>query len=650
MPTISGFEQLYETNFLEYSSYVIKDRAIPEINDGLKPVQRRILHSLKEMDDGKYHKVANVVGNTMKYHPHGDASINGALVTLANKGYFIDRQGNFGNLMTGDPASAPRYIEARLTDLAREVLFKQELTVMAESYDGRNQEPVCFPAKVPVLLLQGADGIAVGMSTRILPHNFNELLKAQIAILKKQPFTILPDFPSGGIADIREYEEGNGRVRCRARIVQKDERRLLIRELPFGTTTDSLIQSVEQAAKQGKIKISSIEDYTSNKVEIEITFQRGAVAKKALPALYRFTDCEVSLSVNLITIREGLPAELTVPEVLHHNTMRLRENLKRELELELGKLEDRIHAMTLERIFIENRLYKKIEEVKESFEKVLKTVILSFRPFKEEIPRKVTSEDAERLVKIQIRRISRFDIDKHRKDMAETKKKITEAKRNLRQITVYTIETIQHFLDKYGKDHPRRTEISEFNVVSASQVDLPEIKVGYDKKVGYLGSAVKGDKSLSVNPHARILTIGRDGSYRALAVTDKTFVGKNLLYLGIHDPEQVFHLVYKEKKTGYSYAKKFKIEKFIAGRDYTPLPEGATIQFISWDKKTPVVEILYVKKPRLKVTSEEFSFAELAIKGTSARGNRISSKEVDKVKRLRDREEEDGGKSQMDLF
>lgn len=633
--TTPGLEELFDTNFLEYTSYVIKDRAIPEIDDGLKPVQRRILHSLHELDDGKFHKVANVVGNTMKFHPHGDASIFGALVTLANKGYFIDRQGNFGNLYTGDPASAARYIECRLTPMAREVLFNRDTTETVESYDGRNQEPVCLPAKVPVLLMQGADGIAVGMSTRILPHNFCELLEAQIAILEKKSFVVHPDFPQGGIVDVREYEEGNGKVRIRARIEKRDDRRLVITELPYGVTTDSLVQSIEHATKQGRLKVSTIEDFTSDKAEVQVTFQRGVLGEKALPALYKYTDCEVSASVNLILIKDGLPCQMSVREVLEHNTWKLRSDLKRELEIELGKLEDRMHAMTLERIFIENRLYKKIEEVKESFQKVLKTVIASLRPFKDQILRSVTLEDAERLVKIPIRRISLFDIEKHRDELKELKARLAEAKRNLRQLTKYTIGMIQHFLDTYGGDYPRRTEVAEFDVVEASMVELPEIKVGYDKNLGYVGTAVKGDKTLMIPPSGKILTISRDGSYRAFPLSDKTFVGKSLLYFGVHDPKKEFYLVYKEPKTKYSYAKRFCIERFIGGKDYTPLPEGSTVQFFSADAEPPLVEIRYTKKPRLKVRSEEFSFEELSSKGVNARGNRLSTKEVEKIKRIR---------------
>lgn len=636
MATASGLERLFERHFLEYSSYVIRDRAIPELDDGLKPVQRRILHSLHEMDDGKYHKVANIVGNTMKFHPHGDASIFQALVNLANKGFLIDRQGNYGNLHTGDPPSAARYIEARLSPLARETVFNDDLTEYVKSYDGRNEEPRCLPAKIPVLLMHGAEGIAVGMSTRILSHNFVELLEAQIAILEQKPFQILPDFPQGGLVDIREYEDGNGKAKARARIVPRDDKRLVITELAHGTTTESVIQSIEQAARQGKLKISSIDDYTSEKVEIEISFQRGFVAEKAIPALYKFTECEVSLSVNLIVIRHANPVQMTVSDVLRHNTLKLREDLKRELEIELGKLEDRAHAMTLERIFIENRLYKKIEEVSESFQKVLETVIASFKPFRKEILREVSREDAERLVKIPIRRISRFDIERHRKEMEEIKRRTAQVAKDLRQMTRFTIDTLRRILDTHGKDHPRRTEITTFDQVSAAMVDLPEVKVSYDGGVGYLGTAVKGDKSLMVSPGAKILTISKDGSYRILAVADKTFVGKNLLFFGIHDPRQEFFLVYQEKESGLSFAKRFRIERFIADRDYTPLPEGSTVQYFATQEQPPRVEVVYVKKPRMKVRSEEYDFAQLATKGVNARGNRISGKAVDKVKKLRD--------------
>ena len=411
-------DKLYDNNFLEYASYVVKDRAIPHVDDGLKPVQRRILHSLFELDDGKFHKVANVVGNTMKYHPHGDASIYSALVIVANKEMFIDRQGNFGNIYTGDVASAARYIECRLTNLAKETLHNPELTEFVDSYDGRNKEPVVFPAKIPVLLAQGAEGIAVGMSTRILSHNLIELLEAQIAYMEDREFTILPDFLTGGLADVSEYNEGNGKVLVRAKLDTGDPKRILVKEIPFGTTTESLIATNEAASRKGKVKVGAISDFTAEKVEIEIKLPRGVYTEEVVDALYAFTDCEMSLSVNLMVIQDEKPRLMSAGDVLRHNVDRLVDVLRAELKLEEQHLLDRRHAKTLEQIFIENRIYQKIEDRKTAAA-VAKAVTDGLKPHQKEIGRPVTAEDVETLLKIPIRRISLYDIEKAKREMRE---------------------------------------------------------------------------------------------------------------------------------------------------------------------------------------------------------------------------------------
>ena len=431
-----GLHTRVDRGFLDYASYVIRDRAIPNLADGLKPVQRRILWALHEKDDGRFIKVANVVGHTMQYHPHGDASIGDALVVLANKRYLIEGQGNFGNIYTGDPAAAPRYIECRLTDLARTELFNDEITEFVPSYDGRNKEPVTLPSKLPVTLMLGTEGIAVGLSARILPHNFPELLEAQIAILKKQPFKCLPDFPTGGLMDARDYQDGKGSVKVRARVKAKDESTVVITEIPPTTTTDALLASIEDATRKGKLKVKSINDFTSESVEIEIKCPSGVDAEKMVDALYAFTDCEVSIASRIVIIKDNRPVELTVSEVLRENTDQLVAIIKRELELREQKLLDELHYRTLERIFIEERIYKKIEQCKTN-EAVVAAVYEGFKPFKKELIRDIVDADVERLLQVRIRRISLFDINKHREEMEKTKDDLEETRKHLKNLTKY---------------------------------------------------------------------------------------------------------------------------------------------------------------------------------------------------------------------
>ncbi|MDX9834818.1 MAG: DNA topoisomerase IV subunit A, partial [Desulfobulbus sp.] len=450
--------QLFDTNFLDYTSYVIRERAIPDADDGLKPVQRRILQTLHNMDDGRFHKVANVVGETMKLHPHGDQSIFDALVNLANKNYLIDRQGNFGNIFTGDQASAPRYIECRLSPLARETLFNKDLTEFVDSYDGRMQEPVRLPAKIPLLLLLGAEGIAVGMATKIMPHNFGELLQAQIDYLQGQEFVLYPDFPRGGIVDITDYNHGNGRIRCRVRLAQPDARTIVITELPASITTQSLIESIEKAAKANKLKIASINDYTAEKVEVEIKLARGVLAEETIDALYAFTDCELSVSPSLIAIQETMPRQLNVEEVLRRNTDHLLNNLQTELTIELDRLDAKWHARKLEQIFIEERLYKQIEE-KTNYKTVISTIREALAPYAKQLQRKITIEDVERLLEIKIRRISRYDINRQEKEIREFEKTIAQIKKDLTDMVSFTIRFLKDLLARYASLFPRRSEL-----------------------------------------------------------------------------------------------------------------------------------------------------------------------------------------------
>ena len=451
-----GLHTRVDRGILEYASYVIRDRAIPNLADGLKPVQRRILWALHEKDDGRFIKVANVVGHTMKYHPHGDASIGDALVVLANKRYLIEGQGNFGNIFTGDPAAASRYIECRLTELARTEVFNDSITEFVPSYDGRNREPVTLPCKLPLNLMLGTEGIAVGLSARILPHNFPELLEAQIAILKKQSFKCLPDFPTGGLMDARDYQDGKGSVKVRARIKTRDESTVLITEIPPTTTTDGLIGSIEDAARKGKLKVKSINDFTSENVEIEIKCPPGVDAEKMVDALYAFTDCEVTIASRIIVIKDNRPVELTVSEVLRENTEQLVAILKRELELREKQLLDELHYRTLERIFIEERIYKKIEQCKTN-EAVTEAVYNGFKPFKRQLVRDIVDADVDRLLQVRIRRISLFDIKKHREEMEKTKAELNETRKNLKNLTRYVIGHLEALLEKYGPQYPRLT-------------------------------------------------------------------------------------------------------------------------------------------------------------------------------------------------
>jgi topoisomerase-4 subunit A len=593
-------------------------------------VQRRILHTLYEMDDGKFHKVANAVGQCMKYHPHGDASIFAALVGLANKDLFIDKQGNFGSIITGDEASAMRYIECRLTPLARETLFNAEITEFVDSYDGRNKEPVVLPAKVPVLLAQGAEGIAVGMATKILPHNFIELLQAQIAILNKDPFTLRPDFPSGGMLDMSEYNDGNGKVRIRARLDTKDDKRIVVREIPFGTTTESLIASVEAAARKNKIKIAGISDFTSDRVEIEITLARGVHTQDTVDALYAFTDCEVSTTVNIVVIKENKPVTMSVSDVLKHNTERTVELLRRELKIEDGHLRDRLHAKTLEQIFIENRVYKRIED-KKTQEGVNKAVIDGLEPFKKDIKREVTAEDVETLLKIPIRRISAYDINKARHEMDEIATRLKEIRHSLDNIIDYTIGYLQDLILKYGKDYPRRTEVLSFEKVDVREVAQRNLKLRYDRDNGYLGYEVNGSALFDVSLYDRVLVIRKNGMYSVTNVPDKLFVDKGMLYCGFIDKDMVYSLVYKSPENQYPYVKRCKIEQFIMQKAYLLAPEGATVQMFTTETDG-ALEVEYKPRPYLRVLEEKFNLADYLVKGVKAQGVRLSNKEARTVK------------------
>ena len=628
----SHLNRMMTYNFMEFASYVIKDRAIPDIDDGFKPVQRRILHTLKKVDDGKYHKVANVVGAAMAFHPHGDSSIYGALVNIANKDFFIDKQGNFGNVITGDNASAARYIECRLTPLAREVLFNKETTLYVDSYDGRNQEPVALPAKVPVLLMQGAEGIAVGMATKVFPHNFNELLKAQIDILKGKRIRLFPDFPQGGLMDVSQYDNGHGKVKVRAKIEKINKNTLVIKEIPAGTTTESLIQNIEDSVKSGKIKLSQINDYTAESVEIELKLSRGADIERTKEALFAFTACETSLSSNITIIKNNRPVVMSVPEVLFHNTQKLVDLLRWELEIERDKLNERFHEKTLEQIFIEERIYKRIEECTQE-DAVYEAVFAGLEPFKDQFRRDVTREDIDRLLRIPIRRISLFDINKNRKELDDILKALEEVKYNLAHLKQFAINFIKDLLKKYGKDYPRRTEIKELEEVDAKEIALENTKVGLDRKGGYIGTSVSGADTIKCTEFDRLVVLYRDGKFKVMNIPDKLFIGR-FFEAFVVNKEQVYSIVYKDSKTGLCYHKRCKIDRFILEKEYNLCPPKSKIELFDTNYGI-VLECELEDTARSKGQTAELVFDDVPIRGTTAKGFKTANRKIEKFLKVK---------------
>jgi topoisomerase-4 subunit A len=624
-----GLHTRVDRGFLEYASYVIRDRAIPNLADGLKPVQRRIMYVLHSMDDGRFIKVASVTGETMKYHPHGNASIDDAIVVLANKRYLIEGQGNFGNIFTGDPAAAPRYIECRLTQLAREQLFNDSITDFVPTYDGRKEEPVILPSKLPLTLMLGTEGIAVGLSARILPHNFPELLEAQIAILKKQPFKCLPDFPTGGLMDARDYQDGKGSVKVRARIKAKDESTVVITEIPPGTTTDSLMASIEDAAGKGKLKVKSINDFTSENVEIEIKCPSGVDAEKMVDALYAFTDCEVSIASRIVVIKDNRPMELTVSEVLRENTTQLVAILKRELELREKQLLDELHYRTLERIFIEERIYKSIEKCKTN-EAVFAAVYDGFKPFKKELVREMADADVERLLQVRIRRISLFDINKHREEMEKTKADLEETRKHLKGLTKYVIGHLEALLEKYGPQYPRlTTKSARHEEVDVKAAAFKAFKLSYDRESGYVGYKVSGEEfKVECTKFDKILLVFKDGTYKVSELPEKLFVGPELFYAGLPDRDRVFTCAYTDRNA--SYLKRFAFGGTIMNKAYSCIPEKSRILYFAPD--TPkVLYIRYKPAPHQKINQQTCDPNEIEVKGPKTRGRQISIKDISSV-------------------
>lgn len=613
-------------HFIRYASYVILDRAIPNVVDGLKPVQRRILEILWRQSDDKLHKVANIVGQTMQLHPHGDAPIYEALVTLANKGYVLDRQGNFGSIYTGDPAAAARYIETRLSPLAKETLFNPDITEKIASYDGRNAEPVTLPAKIPLLLMQGAEGIAVGMSTRILPHNFKELLEAEIAYLEGKNFKIFPDFPTGGIMDKSEYDKGQGKVKLRAKIEIKDPKTLVIREICYGTTTESLIRSIDEAAKKGKIRIEEINDYTAENVEIEIKLPRGQYAEEILDALYGFTECEVSLNSQVMVIKDGFPWETNVHEILCFNADKLVEFLKRELEIERDRLLEKIFYKTLERIFIENRLYKKIETVK-TLEKIHETLVDSFKPYRKKLLREPSHDDREKLLQIPIRRISQFDIDRNKEEIAILEETLEGVLKNLKNVKKFTICYLHTLIDKYGSFFPRKTKIKSIEEIDRRAIETKEVKVGFDPETGFVGIKVAGGERFACTNFDKLLILHKDGTYKVVNIPEKQYF-EGVQWVGVADKKTVINVVYKMKDSGQVWAKRFIVDKFILDKVYRYFDEKGELEGLSTNPKMEI-ELQFGSNQKQK--KQTWLIGDVPISGAQTRGLRLSPHKVKKV-------------------
>lgn len=639
---VTPINGLYENWFLDYASYVILDRAVPHVNDGLKPVQRRILHSLKEMDDGRFNKAANVIGNTMKYHPHGDASIGDAMVQIGQKNLLIDTQGNWGDPMTGDSAAAPRYIEARLSKFANEVVFNPDTTEWQLSYDGRNREPVTLPVKFPLLLAQGAEGIAVGLATKILPHNFIELIDGSIEVLKGNRPDLLPDFPTGGMADCSNYNEGQrgGKVRVRARIIEKDKKTLAITEIPFSTTTGSLIDSIISANDKGKIKIKKIEDNTAQNVEIVVHLAPGISPDVTIDALYAFTDCEVSISPNTCVIRDDKPHFMSVNDILIENTENTKELLRQELEIKLNELKEKIFFSSLLKIFIGEGMYKNPEyENSGTFEGVVEVLNHLFEPFFPQFYRAILPEDYKKLIDKPMSSITRFDVKKADEQMKALQDEIKVVSGHLKHLTEYAIAWFERIREKYGKDRERKTELRTFDKVEASQVALANVKLYVNRTDGFIGTGLKKDEFVcDCSDLDEILVFREDGRFMVSKIQDKVFVGKNILHVGVFkkgDERTVYNMIYKDGESGTSYIKRFSVLGVTRDKEYdlTKGSKGSKILYFTANPngEAEVVNVQLKPHSKLKKLNIDIDFAEIAIKGRSSMGNIVTKYPVKKI-------------------
>ena len=641
--SIQHLDGMYQKWFLDYASYVILERAVPYVNDGLKPVQRRILHSMREMDDGRYNKVANIIGNTMKYHPHGDASIGDALVQLGQKDLLIDCQGNWGNILTGDSAAAPRYIEARLSKFALDVVFNPKTTEWKASYDGRNREPVTLPVKFPLLLAQGVEGIAVGLASKILPHNFNELIDACIAYLKHEDFVLYPDFPTGGMIDVSRYCDGmrGGNVKIRARI-EKDasNKALRITEIPYGRTTQSLIDSIIKANEKEKIKIKKIDDNTARDVEILIQLAPGVSLDKTIDALYAFTDCELSISPNSCVIEDEKPCFMPVSDILRHSADDTVALLKRELEIRLGELQEELHFLSLERIFIEQRIYKdrEVEEL-ETFEEVSLHVRGRLQPFLPKLYREVTEEDIKRLFEIRMKRITKFDSDEADRKIEALNQEIAEVRHNIEHIIPYSIAYYERIKERYGKGRERRTEIRNFENIEAAKVVIANEKLYINREEGFIGTALKKDEFIcECSDMDEVIIFRKDGTYYVTKVADKIFVGKDVLYVNVfkkNDKRTIYNVVYRDGRYGTAYVKRFNVTGVTRDKIYnlTKGTSGSRVLYFSANPngEAEVVKVCLKPKPNLKKLVFEYNFATLAIKGRDSQGNILSKNDIHKI-------------------
>lgn len=633
---------MYQNWFLDYASYVILERAVPHINDGLKPVQRRILHSMKRLDDGRYNKVANIVGHTMQFHPHGDASIGDALVQLGQKELLIDCQGNWGNILTGDSAAAPRYIEARLSKFALDVVFNPKTTEWQASYDGRNREPVTLPVKFPLLLAQGVEGIAVGLSSKILPHNFNELCDAAIAYLHGEEFKLYPDFQTGGSIDVSRYNDGErgGVVRVRAKISKLDNKTLCISEIPYGKTTSSLIDSILKAIEKGKIKIRKVDDNTARKVEILIHLAPGVSSDKTLDALYAFTDCEVNISPNCCVIDNKKPHFLTVSDVLRKSVNNTRDLLRKELEIQKNETLETLHFASLEKIFIEERIYKdKQFEQAENMDIACEHIDERLTPFYSQFVREVTKEDILRLMEIKMARILKFNKDKADELIARLKAEIEEIDNHLAHLTEYTIEWYRHLKDKYGKDFPRRTEIRNFDTIVATKVVEANEKLYINREEGFIGTGLKKDEFIcNCSDIDDVIIFYKDGKYKIVRISDKLFVGKTILYVNIfkkNDKRTIYNVIYRDGKEGFHYIKRFNVTSMIRDREYdvTQGKPGSKIVYFSANPngEAEIIKVTLRPNPRIKKLIFERDFSEINIKGRQSMGNLLTKFEVHKI-------------------
>lgn len=633
---------MYQDWFLDYASYVILERAVPHINDGLKPVQRRILHSMKRLDDGRYNKVANIVGHTMQFHPHGDASIGDALVQLGQKDLLIDCQGNWGNILTGDGAAAPRYIEARLSKFALETVFNPKTTLWQLSYDGRNKEPVTLPVKFPLLLAQGVEGIAVGLSSKILPHNFNELLDASVAYLRGEAFTLYPDFQTGGYIDVTKYNDGErgGSVKVRAKITKMDNKTLVISEIPYGKTTSTLIESILKANDKGKIKIKKVDDNTARNVEILVHLAPGVSSDKTIDALYAFTDCEISISPNCCVIMDNKPHFLTVSDVLKHSTDDTLHLLRTELEIQKGELEESLFFASLEKIFIEERIYKdkEFEEAKD-MDEAIAHIDKRLDPFKPHFIREVTREDILKLMEIKMGRILKFNTDKCNAIIAQYKEDIAKIDDHLAHIIDYTVDWFMMLKEKYGKSYPRMTEVRNFDTIEATKVVEANEKLYINRAEGFIGTGLKKDEYVcNCSDIDDIIIFYRNGTYKVVKVSEKMFVGKDILYLNVfkrNDNRTIYNVIYRDGKAGYNYIKRFAVTGVTRDKEYdiTKGTEGSRILYFSANAngEAETVKVILKPKPRQKLLVFEKDFSEIAIKGRGSMGNILTKADIHKI-------------------